>query len=49
MELKAAFTFLKVEHVAPRKFGVYIGLSFQTLHFIPILMEKIVFLAIISF
>ena len=41
MELKAAFTFLKVEHVAPRKFGVYIGLSFQTLHFIPILMEKI--------
>ena len=49
MELKTAFTFLKVEHVALRKFGVCFGLSVQTLLFIPILMEKIVFLAIISF
>lgn len=44
MELKAAVTFLKVEHVASRKFGVCFGLSFQTFKlFIPILMEKIVF------
>ena len=49
MELKTAFTFLKVEHVASRKFGVCFGLRVQTLLFIPILMEKIVFLAIINF
>lgn len=33
MELKAAFTFLKVKHVASRKLSVCFGLSFQTLFF----------------
>lgn len=40
MELKAAFTFLKVKHVASRKLSVCFGLSFTLYSFIAILVER---------